>query len=81
MNNDRSLLKHAIKIAIDGINTGGGPFGAVITRDGKVIAEADNRVVLSHDPSERKITFTHLPDAGGREAFGKWDHYEKKIPY
>ena len=29
----------------------GGPFGAVIVKDGKVIASASNTVILSHDPT------------------------------
>ncbi len=29
----------------------GGPFGAVIVKDGKVIASANNTVLLSHDPT------------------------------
>jgi guanine deaminase len=51
MDNDRSLLKRAIKLAGNGIREGGGPFGAVITKQGKIIAEANNKVVLSHDPT------------------------------
>jgi guanine deaminase len=51
MDNDRSLLKRAIKLAGSGIREGGGPFGAVITKQGKVIAEATNKVVLLHDPT------------------------------
>ena len=51
MNKDRSLLQRAVKLACSGIKEGGGPFGAVITKSGKIIAEANNRVVLSHDPT------------------------------
>jgi tRNA(Arg) A34 adenosine deaminase TadA len=50
-NDDRSFLKRAVEIAGNGIKDGGGPFGAVITKDGRVIAEAINTVVLSHDPT------------------------------
>jgi len=156
MNDDRSFLKRALEIACGGIKEGGGPFGAVITRNGKIIAETYNRVVLTHDPtahaevlalrkaseilkshdlsdcviytscepcpmclgaiywsgirkvvyasdrsdaaasgfndsliydeikrdpSERKIAFIHLPDAGGEEAFRIWEQFEDKIPY
>jgi tRNA(Arg) A34 adenosine deaminase TadA len=51
MENDKLFLLRAIEIASDGIGTGGGPFGAVIAKDGKVIAEAHNRVVLDNDPT------------------------------
>jgi len=50
-NNDRTFLKRAVEIAGNGIKDGGGPFGAVITKDGRVITEATNAVVLSHDPT------------------------------
>lgn len=51
MENDKLFLLRAIKIASDGIENGGGPFGAVITKDGKVIAEAHNMVVVNNDPT------------------------------
>jgi len=45
------FLQRAIEIAGNGVREGGGPFGAIITRDGKIIAEAHNRVVLNSDPT------------------------------
>ncbi len=35
------------RLAEDGIKKGSGPFGAVISKNGEIIAEANNRVVLS----------------------------------
>lgn len=51
MTNDRELLAMAIKIAGEGIKTGAGPFGAVITLNGDIIASSSNRVVLDADPT------------------------------
>lgn len=51
MKEERFLLQHALKIAEKGIDTGHGPFGAVITKNGKIIAEANNEVVISNDPT------------------------------
>jgi len=51
MGNDKLFLQRAIEIASDGIGDGGGPFGAVIVKDGKIIGEAFNRVVLNNDPT------------------------------
>jgi tRNA(Arg) A34 adenosine deaminase TadA len=51
MEKDRDFLKHAIEIAKKGIKAGGGPFGAVITKDGKIIAKAYNKVILTNDPT------------------------------
>lgn len=45
-------LKRAIELALENIHTGqGGPFGAVIVKDGKVIAESGNKVALQNDPT------------------------------
>jgi tRNA(Arg) A34 adenosine deaminase TadA len=51
MENDKIYLIRSFDIASDGIKEGGGPFGAVIVKEGKVIAEAFNRVVLNNDPT------------------------------
>lgn len=51
MENEKLQLRRAVEIAGAGIEKGGGPFGAVITLNGKIIAEAGNRVVLNSDPT------------------------------
>ena len=51
MGKDKFYLNRAIEIASNGINDGGGPFGAVIVKDNKIISEACNRVVLNNDPT------------------------------
>lgn len=48
---DLFLIKRSIWLAKEGIGKGGGPFGAVIARDGVIISEAFNEVVISSDPS------------------------------
>ena len=42
---DEKFMMMAIKLSEDNIDSGGGPFGAVIVRDGEVIATGTNRVV------------------------------------
>lgn len=156
MENEKIFLLRAVEIAGSGIENGGGPFGAVITRGGKIISEAFNMVVLSNDPtahaeilairqaakvlrshdldkctlytscepcpmclgaiywagikkvvyacdrvdaeeagfsdkliyeeimldpSDRKIEFLRITDAGGKDVFRKWDELEDKISY
>lgn len=45
-------MLEAVKEAESGIAAGdGGPFGAVIVKDGKIIGRGHNRVVVSHDPT------------------------------
>lgn len=51
MKNDKTFLLRAIEIAANGIINNGGPFGALIVRNNKVIAEAFNSVVLANDPT------------------------------
>jgi len=52
MHDDDYFLARAIELATRGSQAGeGGPFGAVIVRDGRIIAEGWNRVVASKDPT------------------------------
>ena len=51
MENDKIFLRKAIELASEGIYSGGGPFGAIIVKDGKIISGAYNRVVLNNDPT------------------------------
>lgn len=45
------LMKRAITLAEESVKKGGGPFGAVIVKDGEIVAEAANRVTLDNDPT------------------------------
>lgn len=156
MKYELSFLRQAISLAKKSIKDGGGPFGALIVRNGEIISEANNRVVSSHDPtahaevlairkasailkshdlsectiytscepcpmclgaiywsgikrvvyaagrkdaanagfsdsmiydeifldpSERKVEFIGVNDAGGDEVFKAWNEYDGKIPY
>ena len=52
MNADDLFLARAVELAQKGSELGeGGPFGAVIVCEGKIIAEGWNRVVASRDPT------------------------------
>ncbi len=44
-------MRQAISLAADNIDVGGGPFGAVIVKEGRVIAKGVNRVTANHDPT------------------------------
>lgn len=49
---DETFLQRAVDLALTSIpRCEGGPFGAIIVRDGEVIAEGWNRVVASNDPT------------------------------
>ena len=49
--NDKLLMQKAISLSIENIKRGGGPFGAVIVKDGKIIATGVNRVTKNNDPT------------------------------
>lgn len=52
MNEHSKFMKRAIALADKGMQQGaGGPFGAVIVKDGEIIAEGFNKVTSSHDPT------------------------------
>lgn len=48
---DAKFMDMAIRLSIENIDTGGGPFGAVIVRDGEIISTGANRVVPNSDPT------------------------------
>lgn len=43
------LMRKAIALSKENVANGGGPFGAVIARDGEIIATGVNRVTSNHD--------------------------------
>ena len=45
------FMQRAIELSIESINSGGGPFGSVIVKDGKIISEGMNRVTVNNDPT------------------------------
>ena len=48
---DRRFMQMAIDLSITNVDEGGGPFGAVIVKEGKVVAKGANRVVATNDPT------------------------------
>lgn len=48
---DREIMQRAIDLAAESVKNGGGPFGAVVVKDGKVIAESANSVTPDNDPT------------------------------
>ena len=45
------FMKRAIELSIESVSSGGGPFGSVIVKNNKVIAEGSNKVTLNNDPT------------------------------
>lgn len=51
MTSTEELLAEAIRLARENVRRGGRPFGAVVARDGEVIATGVNHTVATHDPT------------------------------
>ena len=46
------FMREAIRLSIDQMKAGaGGPFGAVVVKDGQIIARGFNQVTSTHDPT------------------------------
>lgn len=49
--NDLKFMRKAIAISKKSVENGGGPFGAVIVKDGVVVASSNNQVTKNNDPT------------------------------
>ena len=59
-------MRRAIELARQGMNQGaGGPFGAVIVKDGEIVGEGWNRVIATNDPTAHGEV-TAIRDACGK---------------
>jgi guanine deaminase len=67
------FMARAIQLSVESAHSGrGGPFGAVIVRNGEIIAEGVNRVTSSNDPT------AHAEVVAIREACAKLGTFELK---
>ncbi|HTA62371.1 MAG TPA: nucleoside deaminase [Bacteroidia bacterium] len=49
---DKKFMQEAIELSVNNVKSGkGGPFGAVVVKNGKIIARAANSVTSSNDPT------------------------------
>lgn len=46
-----SFLREAVQLAAESVSAGGGPFGALVVRDGEIVGRGKNRVTASQDPT------------------------------
>lgn len=67
---DQSFMARAIELSLENIRRrNGGPFGAVIVKDGTIIAEGVNSVTAKNDPT------AHAEIVAIREACSKLDTF------
>ena len=67
---DKHFMQMAINLSIENVANGGGPFGAVIVRNGEVIATGTNRVTANNDPT------AHAEVSAIREACAKEQNFK-----
>ena len=48
---DKQFMREAIRLANESVERGGGPFGAVIVKDGEIVAGSSNSVTIDNDPT------------------------------
>ncbi len=50
--NEKKFIERAIELAMQGMQAGeGGPFGAVVVKNGEIVGEGNNKVLLLNDPT------------------------------
>lgn len=49
--NEQDFIREAIRLSVENVRNGGGPFGAVIVKDGQIVASGVNRVTDQNDPT------------------------------
>lgn len=47
----RSFMTEAVRLAMESVEAGGGPFGALVVRGGVIVGRGRNRVVPASDPT------------------------------
>ena len=68
---DNSFMARAIQLSLDNVRYGnGGPFGAVVVQNGRIVAEGVNRVTATNDPT------AHAEVIAIREACAKLGAFE-----
>ena len=48
---DEQFMREAIRLSMESVTHGGGPFGAVIVKDGEIVASQANSVTIDNDPT------------------------------
>ena len=70
--NNEEFMREAIELSIRNIDINGGPFGAVIVKDGEIIARGINKVTSNNDPT------AHAEVNAIREAAAKLGTFDLK---
>lgn len=67
---NEQFMQRAIQLAIDSVENNGGPFGAVLVKDGVIVGEGSNSVTINNDPT------AHAEVAAIRDACKRLDTFD-----
>ena len=68
---DKEFMRRAIRLAQEGIDqNAGGPFGAIVVKDGEVVGEGNNRVTSTNDPT------AHAEVVAIRNAYARLENFQ-----
>lgn len=71
MHNDQYFLRKAIELAREGMHSNlGGPFGALVVKNGEIVGQGCNRVASSSDPT------AHAEVVAIRDACQRLGHFQ-----
>jgi guanine deaminase len=71
MDQHEKFLREAIRLSFEGMRNGdGGPFGAIIVKNGEIIGQGNNRVASTNDPT------AHAEVVAIREACRHLGHFQ-----
>ena len=71
MQDHEKFLREAIRLSFEGMRRGdGGPFGAVVVKNGEIIGRGNNRVAATNDPT------AHAEVVAIREACHHLGHFQ-----
>lgn len=74
-------MRQAIDLAVENIHNGGGPFGAVIVRNGEVVATGVNRVTPNLDPTAHAEVSAIRAACLKEQTFDEWRDKADKVEY
>ena len=69
MEDKKKFMARAIELSTNSANTIGGPFGSVIVKNDKIIAEGSNKVTSSNDPT------AHGRNSGNSRSLSKFKYF------
>ena len=78
---NRKFMKEAIALSQESVRSGkSGPFGAVIVKEGQIIAQGQNQVTSTKDPTAH-VPMIQLMQQEAWNAFQEWVEKNDKVEY